>query len=261
MKTCNKCGNKKETWDFHLDPRRKDKRCSICINCVNNRRKELYSLKSTRQQNIISLVTQGLKHCSECGENKPLSYFGAHKRNKDGLRCSCKLCGRKSTTKWLLENPGYKNENSNENSKRWALSNPDKVKKKYQRRRLSPKVKLSERISSRMRGSLRGTKSSRHWEDIVGYNVNQLKAHLVSLFTEGMTVELLVTGKIHIDHKIPISAFHYESLNDDNFKLCWSLENLQPMWATENHKKGARLFYEIQTDKDGRKSITKKKPI
>ena len=46
----------------------------------------------------------------------------------------------------------------------------------------------------------------------------------------------------HIDHKKPDCKFHYESVEDEGFKMCWSLCNLQPLWATENRKKGCKIL-------------------
>jgi hypothetical protein len=48
-------------------------------------------------------------------------------------------------------------------------------------------------------------------------------------------------GQWHVDHKIPISAFNYETPDDIDFKRCWALKNLRPMWAKENISKGAKL--------------------
>jgi hypothetical protein len=39
-------------------------------------------------------------------------------------------------------------------------------------------------------------------------------------------------SEIHIDHIIPRSHFEYESEEDEQFKQCWALSNLQPRWAT-----------------------------
>ena len=55
-----------------------------------------------------------------------------------------------------------------------------------------------------------------------------------------MSWELM--GKyIHIDHIIPITAFNFETYTDIDFKRCWSLSNLQPMYAFENKSKGNRI--------------------
>jgi 5-methylcytosine-specific restriction endonuclease McrA len=46
----------------------------------------------------------------------------------------------------------------------------------------------------------------------------------------------------HIDHIIPHSQFNYLSLDDDNFKKCWSLENLRPLSSKQNLINGLELL-------------------
>ena len=45
-----------------------------------------------------------------------------------------------------------------------------------------------------------------------------------------------------IDHIKPISSFNFNSYKDKEFKECWSLENLQPLWAEENIRKSNKIF-------------------
>ena len=45
----------------------------------------------------------------------------------------------------------------------------------------------------------------------------------------------------HIDHIKPKSLFIFESLEDEEFKQCWSLNNLRPLEAKENIRKGNRF--------------------
>lgn len=73
----------------------------------------------------------------------------------------------------------------------------------------------------------------------MGYSYESLISHLESQFKEGMTWENY--GKWHVDHKIPVSFFQFNSTDDVEFKMCWRLENLQPLWAKENQSKGNRL--------------------
>ncbi len=68
--------------------------------------------------------------------------------------------------------------------------------------------------------------------------VDELKQHLESLFQPGMTWDNYGNGGWEIDHKTPDSWFQYNSVNDQGFKDSWALANLQPMWATDNHRKG-----------------------
>jgi hypothetical protein len=42
----------------------------------------------------------------------------------------------------------------------------------------------------------------------------------------------------HVDHKRPCAAF--DQTDPVQFAECWALDNLQPLWASDNIKKGAR---------------------
>ena len=92
--------------------------------------------------------------------------------------------------------------------------------------------------------SLRKGKMGEHWESLVGYMVEDLKQHIESQFKNGMTWEKFMAGEIHIDHKIPISLFCYEAAEDREFKQCWALVNLRPMWKSENLSKKDKVLKE-----------------
>jgi len=96
--------------------------------------------------------------------------------------------------------------------------------------------KIHRIIHGRMKHAVRRMvlekKSNRKWEDLVGYNASDLANHLESLFKEGMSFSNY--GKWHIDHIIPVSVFRFTMYSDAEFKICWSLKNLQPLWASEN---------------------------
>ncbi len=110
------------------------------------------------------------------------------------------------------------------------------------KRRNNPEIRLGQSVSSSMRSSLKVknlSKNKRHWEDMIGYTVQELKKHLESLFQPGMNWSNY--GKWHIDHIIPKSFFRYKSTDDVEFRYCWSLDNLQPLWAKDNISKADRL--------------------
>jgi len=48
-------------------------------------------------------------------------------------------------------------------------------------------------------------------------------------------------GEWHIDHIIPKSIFNYTDVIHIDFKRCWALDNLRPLWAMENLKKHTKL--------------------
>ena len=73
----------------------------------------------------------------------------------------------------------------------------------------------------------------------LGYTANDLMAHIESQFVDGMTWDNY--GRVwHIDHIRPASWFDYNNIDDDEFKKCWGLNNLQPLFASDNIRKGNR---------------------
>lgn len=203
------------------------------------------------------------KKCSKCGKVKSISEFSKEKRTNNGYRSQCKICRAKLHLKycrnnpnkikeWRKKNPEYdktyrkdNRENRAKYNRQWRKDNPKKAKLIRNRAKIKfysiTKNRLSMRISRAIYLLLKGNKNGRHWESIVGYTLKNLIIHLESLFKDGMTWELFMQGKIHIDHKIPISFFEFNSYKDWEFKYCWSLDNLQPLWASENLSKGTTV--------------------
>jgi hypothetical protein len=100
---------------------------------------------------------------------------------------------------------------------------------------------LRSRLSRRMRHALAGRnidKNNVHIFNLLGFTIQDLKAHLESQFVDGMSWNNY--GEWHIDHKTPDSWFSYSSVSDDSFRSSWSLANLQPLWKLDNLKKGNR---------------------
>jgi hypothetical protein len=110
--------------------------------------------------------------------------------------------------------------------------------------RSTPEGMLDHRMSQSVREALRGAKRRCKWEDLVGYSVDELKAHLESKFTEGMSWEKFFGGRIHIDHIMPRMNFNYSCANDPQFKQCWALSNLRPSWPKQNSVSGARARWD-----------------
>lgn len=110
-----------------------------------------------------------------------------------------------------------------------------KYKRDYVRNRMQtiPRVKLDYRMRANIWDALKGKKAGRSWEKLVGYTLQDLMTHLEKQFDKNMNWEN--QGSYwHIDHIKPKSLFHYETAEDPEFKLCWSLSNLQPLEAKEN---------------------------
>ena len=102
---------------------------------------------------------------------------------------------------------------------------------------------LRAKVAPRLRGMLRGVggKSQRRTEELLGFTLEELKAHLERQFTKGMTWEKLLAGEIHIDHIRPVWTFSVTSADCPEFRACWALTNLRPLWAKENLSKGGKV--------------------
>ena len=162
-----------------------------------------------------------MKKCSKCGVVKGLEAFYRDKYRVDGYSGQCKTC-----------RTAYQREYRKNNLEKSAA---------YQREyyKNNPKNRIRKNISEGIRRSLKSGKNGHSWEDLVGYTTADLKKHLEKKFKKGMSWENY--GEWHIDHIVPVSAFNFTKPEHDDFKRCWALSNLQPLWAGENCSKSASL--------------------
>jgi len=135
---------------------------------------------------------------------------------------------------WRKNNPGYMYQ--------WRKNNPGYM---YQWRKNNHRTDLKFNLNDRMRRainhSLKGNKNGRHWETLVGYTLDDLVKRLKKTMPEGYCWEDCINGRLHLDHKIPISVFNFEKPEHIDFKRCWALKNLQLLPARENLIKSNKL--------------------
>jgi 5-methylcytosine-specific restriction endonuclease McrA len=177
-----------------------------------------------------------MKKCPECKQIKPEEEFYKNKSKYDGLQSYCKKCIKIKTSQWNKANPRIMRASI----RAWKKRNPAKVKA-Y---RTSIKTKISSNIRRYIWCAIKGEKNGHKWEMLVGYSIEDLMKHIEKQFKPGMTWENY--GEWQIDHKIPISAFNFSDPRDVDFKRCWALENLQPLWAAENLSKSNKLVKPFQ---------------
>ena len=108
------------------------------------------------------------------------------------------------------------------------------------RRKQNVSLRIHESMSSMIYLALKEKKNGYKWEDLVGYTCEDLMSHLESQFKGGMSWDN--KGQWHIDHIIPRSRFHFNSPEDSEFKKCWGLSNLQPLWEKDNLTKYTKVY-------------------
>lgn len=110
------------------------------------------------------------------------------------------------------------------------------------RRRENIQHKLGKLLRARIGHEIRKRRLNRRYSPIknLGCTIHELKAHLESLWTEGMNWENhgKLHGCWHIDHILPLSSV---DLTDPlAFAKVAHYTNLQPLWAKDNWTKGGR---------------------
>ena len=104
------------------------------------------------------------------------------------------------------------------------------------RRKNDPSFRLLSALRGRTRTALKGKGKSKRTMMLVGCTLAELRAHLEKQFVAGMTWANY--GAWHIDHIRPCASF--DLLDPGQQAQCFHFSNLQPLWAMDNFRKGAK---------------------
>lgn len=195
------------------------------------------------------------KICSKCNILKILPEFYKDSHSKDGLSSICRECKkiinrnyRKSNVDtYKKQQKKYRESNSEKEKLRvkiWYLKNK-KHRSKYTtqyekiRKETDPKFKILRNSRVRLYNFLfkKHLTKPKKTIQLIGCEMNVLKNHLESLFTENMSWDNYGKNGWHIDHIIPLSSANSE---EEIIKLC-HYTNLQPLWGEDNLKKSNRF--------------------
>ena len=148
---------------------------------------------------------------------------------------------REKLLKWkkknYLDNLAYYTEKS----KKYKQQNKDIRNKKLSiRLKNDAEYRLRCNLKGRIISALKGKGKSARTMELIGCNLSQLKEHLASKFKKGMTFENHSYKGWHIDHKIPCAAFDLRCPVQQ--LACFNYNNLQPLWASDNMSKGAKIL-------------------
>jgi hypothetical protein len=175
--------------------------------------------------------------CTDCNQAKPLSDFYIRlERGKPYAKC--KLCTNIKNRAWWKRN----GEKSSEYRAGWIARDGDRVRAVYREMQRKRRADPHERFVSCVRASIANCIAGRSGGGgllrKLGYDRHELMGHIEARFQSGMSWDNY--GKWHLDHIRPLSSFTIVSTDCPDFKAAWALNNLQPLWAADNLKKGAR---------------------
>lgn len=246
FKTCMGCTTEQELEAFYVHEGKPLPRCKRCHHKAHGARYHdktrgqmiwggRYDKEDLKTKTKLEIdIERGWKHCTGCNEQHPLEEYEFDKRwSVYGTRClGCQAAKTLS----------YRNRNRDAvraNSRRYGKeirSRPEIMKRiSAEKRRYHRRNALSVRVGIGMRESLGSEgKRGKTWRSLVPYTLDELRAHIESQFTTGMTWDAFKDGFIEIDHVLPKALFTFETSDDPQFAACWALSNLQPLWGRDN---------------------------
>jgi hypothetical protein len=152
---------------------------------------------------------------------------------------------QKNREKVLKRCRNYEIENAEkiaERKSRYYQRNKERINKrqrKYEKFKYysDPVYRLAVKTRGRIREYIKKLKVPKNDRShkFLGCNYQFFRKYIESKFTEGMTWECFLLGKIHIDHIRPISSFNL--LDENELKKAFHYTNCQPLWAKDNLKK------------------------
>jgi Iap family predicted aminopeptidase len=237
FKQCSKCGEIKSVDNFYWrkdsqEYRNECKQCRSIYGHVNLEKVRLRH-KIWRKNNPDKVKKQKLAYYS-----KPNSVIVRKNYNSKYWK--------NNKEKLSLYNKEYYQINKDkitQTNNIWYKNNIEKRRQcQRERRKTNVNFRLSNNLSRSIRKSLQLGKNGRHWETVVNYSLQDLIKHLEKQFSGGMSWDNYGRKGWVVDHIIPISLWKYSTCDDREFKQCWCLANLQPLWDIDNLKKKDKII-------------------
>ena len=234
-KICSKCKHSKILSEFYIDKSAKCGFVSFCKECGVN----------SRKQNKEKIKERNIKYAKNNPQTIKLSQKKSRVKNKEKLKkygkeyrekLENKIKKSKANKKRYYENP----KKESERKKKYRKDNPEKIKEldKIKNKKFSNSNPHIIAWRSVLKSSLNrlGKPKEGHTIELLGYSALDLKNHMISLFTDGMSWDN--HGEWHIDHIKRVSEFDKDTAID----IVNALSNLRPLWGTSRIVSG--VFYE-----------------
>lgn len=145
-----------------------------------------------------------------------------------------------SVRRWYQKN---KNEAKYVATKRrWIQENSGKkaaTKRRWKKARYAAdsNFRLLELCRSRIWSALKGKVKAQKTSELIGCSIEHLRLWLTFYFQPGMLWENY--GDWHVDHIKPCASF--DMSDPAQQRECFHYTNLQPLWAADNIRKGAKV--------------------
>lgn len=207
--------------------------------------------------------------CRECERKKARESRRARYRTAEGKEAILKANGKYLSKPGVVEERallGKKRyaedeefrERAKDNAQRWRITNHERKRQRarqyYQenkseiqkrtrkKQEKNPWLRLRGNIRSRVCEALKAAGSSKNGQSVfrhLPYSLMDLKNHLELQFEDWMNWSNYGDAW-QLDHVVPQALFPYDSMDSENFFLCWDLKNLRPLSDRRNLEEGNR---------------------
>jgi hypothetical protein len=192
-----------------LDNRRQEKeRAEIAM--LENKRKRIETLENTREERRLLQK-----------EKSRQRYIKNRERHL------------KVSREWVAKN----RQKNRAYQKKWRVENREKLRLYDKKRKSEGPTRIAVLQRKRLKNFIKSPSVCR--SEMFGCTPDQLARHIESQFVSGMS--WTNTSKWHIDHIMPCSAFDLS--NPDQVKICFNWQNLRPLWAKKNLRKGKKITH------------------
>lgn len=250
MKICCICLLNKSSDEFYSSKTTKDKLHPYCKSCCVVKANE-WKIKNQEKFDKYHQEYRDLhkEEKVEYFKEKNKQWY-LNNKEQESIRGRKYRLEHKEARKEYAHNYYLENKDKIYNYSRiWVTNNPDKAaitsRKSANKKRSTIQGKITANTKCMIYISLRNKKepkNNKKWQDLVGFTCTELMNHLEKLFQPGMSWENYGKYGWHIDHILPVTSFKFTSYNDDAFKECFSLKNLQPLWWRDNLTKGNKIL-------------------
>lgn len=230
-KKCRICEKAKSINDFHKKKNAKDghrNECKECIKEIQKKYKEVPGFKEKQKD-------YDKKRYEEKRDEILKRKKEYHIENRERI-LEYKKEYREENKERIKEYMDNYRDNNREKLREYIKNNPDKnsrIQKEY-RKRYPYIIAWRSVLHSTLKRL--GTKKQDKTINLLGYSALDLKHHLESKFSNGMSWDN--HGEWEIDHIRPVTSF---SPSTPMKEVC-SLNNLQPLWKKDNLSKSNKIF-------------------
>lgn len=250
VKVCTRCKIEKNESEFSKDKGKIDGLSCWCKNC----QKDYNEARKEKRKLYYEQNKEKIKEKHEIYREQHKEELKIYQQNYDKVNREKRLIRQKQYNeshkkdKQDYYNFTYK-EKSREKSKIYREQHKEELRihNRVYREQHKEELRASDRkryrenklnrcMSRNIWHSLKSSKAEQHWEDLVGYSLQDLKEHLEKQFTLEMNWDNYGTYW-ELDHIVPQNLFSIISADSKDFQICWSLMNLRPLEKSLNRSR------------------------